>query len=226
MGLTVVRPDVNESDADFTVVPRRRDGRRRKGQRDGKVDPLRARRGQGRRRGRGRGDPRGARGEGGPFTSLFDFCRRVDTQQGATAACSRRWSSAGALRRLLGAERRHRARSCSPRSTRAHRARRRRRSATRERADVAVRRCSPRAAPAARPAPRPAPRRYPEVEEWTPKQLLAFEKEALGFYISGHPLDRYRGDLHALRQRGHVRWHCCLRPEGRERLCPRRTQGN
>ena len=36
---------------------------------------------------------------------------------------------------------------------------------------------------------------YPDVEPWGPKQLLAFEKEALGFYISGHPLDRYRGDL-------------------------------
>ena len=36
---------------------------------------------------------------------------------------------------------------------------------------------------------------YGTVEEWTPKQLLAFEKEALGFYISGHPLDRYRADL-------------------------------
>jgi DNA polymerase-3 subunit alpha len=36
---------------------------------------------------------------------------------------------------------------------------------------------------------------YPDVEQWSPKQLLAFEKEALGFYVSGHPLDRYRGDL-------------------------------
>jgi DNA polymerase-3 subunit alpha len=36
---------------------------------------------------------------------------------------------------------------------------------------------------------------YPELEIWGPKQLLAFEKEALGFYVSGHPLDRYRGDL-------------------------------
>jgi DNA polymerase-3 subunit alpha len=36
---------------------------------------------------------------------------------------------------------------------------------------------------------------YPDIEPWGPKQLLAFEKEALGFYISGHPLDRYRGDL-------------------------------
>ena len=31
--------------------------------------------------------------------------------------------------------------------------------------------------------------------EWEADQRLAFEKEVLGFYISGHPLDRYRGDL-------------------------------
>jgi DNA polymerase-3 subunit alpha len=36
---------------------------------------------------------------------------------------------------------------------------------------------------------------YPEVPEWSHKELLAFEKEALGFYVSGHPLDRFRGDL-------------------------------
>lgn len=31
----------------------------------------------------------------------------------------------------------------------------------------------------------------PDVPEWDSRELLAFEKEALGFYISGHPLDRY-----------------------------------
>ena len=36
---------------------------------------------------------------------------------------------------------------------------------------------------------------YPAIQEWGPKQLLAFEKESLGFYISGHPLDRYQGDI-------------------------------
>jgi len=30
-----------------------------------------------------------------------------------------------------------------------------------------------------------------EIDEWEEKQLLAFEKESLGFYISGHPLHRY-----------------------------------
>ena len=28
-----------------------------------------------------------------------------------------------------------------------------------------------------------------------PKELLAYEKESLGFYISGHPLDRYTGEI-------------------------------
>src|SRR4029453_8912008 len=32
---------------------------------------------------------------------------------------------------------------------------------------------------------------YPEVEEWAVQQSLAFEKEALGFYITGPPLDKY-----------------------------------
>ncbi|HJU61703.1 MAG TPA: OB-fold nucleic acid binding domain-containing protein, partial [Candidatus Binatia bacterium] len=32
---------------------------------------------------------------------------------------------------------------------------------------------------------------YPEVAPWSVQQSLAFEKEALGFYITGHPLDKY-----------------------------------
>ena len=36
---------------------------------------------------------------------------------------------------------------------------------------------------------------YPDVESWSPKQRLAFEKECLGFYITGHPLDRFAQEL-------------------------------
>ncbi|MCH7912872.1 MAG: DNA polymerase III subunit alpha [Deltaproteobacteria bacterium] len=32
---------------------------------------------------------------------------------------------------------------------------------------------------------------YPEIEEWSSTQVMAFEKESLGFYITGHPLDKY-----------------------------------
>jgi DNA polymerase III subunit alpha len=31
----------------------------------------------------------------------------------------------------------------------------------------------------------------PEMDEWDEKELLALEKESLGFYITGHPLSRY-----------------------------------
>ncbi len=33
------------------------------------------------------------------------------------------------------------------------------------------------------------------VEPWTMDETLAFEKELLGFYVSGHPLDSYRGNF-------------------------------
>ncbi len=40
---------------------------------------------------------------------------------------------------------------------------------------------------------------YPQVADWTPKQKLALEKESLGFYISGHPIDRYASELRRAR---------------------------
>ncbi len=33
----------------------------------------------------------------------------------------------------------------------------------------------------------------PNVDEYEKEQLLAFEKEVLGFYVSGHPLEKYEG---------------------------------
>ncbi|MFA6357328.1 MAG: DNA polymerase III subunit alpha [Candidatus Omnitrophota bacterium] len=35
----------------------------------------------------------------------------------------------------------------------------------------------------------------PEIKEWPEPQLLAFEKDMLGFYVSGHPLARYAKQL-------------------------------
>jgi len=34
--------------------------------------------------------------------------------------------------------------------------------------------------------------KLPDIEEWEESMLLTLEKESLGFYISGHPLDRYK----------------------------------
>ncbi|MBI4479129.1 MAG: DNA polymerase III subunit alpha [Acidobacteria bacterium] len=39
---------------------------------------------------------------------------------------------------------------------------------------------------------------WPETPEWPEQQLLAGEKEVLGFYISGHPLRKYESKLRAL----------------------------
>ncbi len=43
--------------------------------------------------------------------------------------------------------------------------------------------------------PRVAPP-LPAVDQWSSSQRLAQEKAMLGFYISGHPLDKYRDELH------------------------------
>jgi len=38
----------------------------------------------------------------------------------------------------------------------------------------------------------------PDLPEWDQKTLLAAEKETVGFYLTGHPLDQYRGELKEL----------------------------
>lgn len=45
------------------------------------------------------------------------------------------------------------------------------------------------------PASRPAQTGLPGAPEWTEAERLAREKEVLGFFISGHPLERYRSEV-------------------------------
>ena len=40
-----------------------------------------------------------------------------------------------------------------------------------------------------------AARQLPDARPWTEAEQLTYEKEALGFYLSGHPIDRFRDDL-------------------------------
>jgi DNA polymerase-3 subunit alpha len=35
----------------------------------------------------------------------------------------------------------------------------------------------------------------PQIKEWPQAQILGYEKELLGFYLSGHPLDRYKAEM-------------------------------
>lgn len=39
------------------------------------------------------------------------------------------------------------------------------------------------------------PQTLPDIPEWSQNQILAHEKEILGFYISGHPLEQYRFEI-------------------------------
>src|SRR5262249_32161300 len=41
--------------------------------------------------------------------------------------------------------------------------------------------------------------KYDEAQrEWPETERLKFEKEAIGFYVTGHPLDRYKEDMRRL----------------------------
>src|SRR5580704_4047597 len=51
---------------------------------------------------------------------------------------------------------------------------------------------------AAATAPALDPEPLPDVDEWPEHELLAAEYSTLGFYISGHPLDKYAGRLKEL----------------------------
>ena len=183
MGLTVERPDVNESAADFTVTdaPTHASGKvirfglgAVKGVGGTAVDAILE-----------------SRASEGHIESLFELCRRVDTQK-----CNRRvleqLIKSGALDGLPGQH--HRAQLLAALDSALERGaaeQRDRRSGQTSLFGLFA------AAEPIKPTEHNAHagESYPELEPWNPKQLLAFEKEALGFYISGHPLDRYRGDL-------------------------------
>ncbi len=180
-GIPVLRPDINESETNFSVVLAD-DGKKVirfglgavKGVGEGAVDVIKA-----------------ARAQGGPFLSLFDFCRRVDGRK-VNRKVIEALVKAGAFDGIAQQN-----------------------GVTRARVFGAIGLASERAAEAQRERESGQTNllallsggsskggqshvhddQYPACDEWMPKELLANEKEALGFYISGHPLDRYAGEI-------------------------------
>jgi len=167
MGIAVKPPDVNESMADFTVVGRGKEGFIRFG--------LAAVKGVG---GKAVEEIVKTRQQGGPFRSLFDFCQRVD-QRVVNRAVVEALIKCGAFD-STGAKRR----------------------AMFEALDHAVE----------MGVARQADKRTGQMsffddfdsqvegvedldklpdEEWPESQLLAYEKQTLGFYVTGHPLSQY-----------------------------------
>jgi DNA polymerase-3 subunit alpha len=182
MGLIVERPDVNESLLDFSVTPRA-------DALGGKVIRF----GLGAVKGVGTNAVEAileVRAADGRFDSVFDLCRRVDTQK-----CNRRvleqLIKSGALDGLTGNH--HRAKLLAALDAALERGAAEQRD--RRSGQTSLFGLFTAAEPPRQQGDPKAGETYPEIEEWGHKQLLAFEKEALGFYVSGHPLDRYRGDL-------------------------------
>jgi DNA polymerase-3 subunit alpha len=120
-----------------------------------------------------------AREAGGPFAGLFDFASRVDLRRVGKKALEM-LCRAGALD-VLDSNRRKVCESLE--ALMAYSA-----AAHEERGSAQV---SLFGDPAeALPAPR-----LPAVENWAPVERLAQEHSAVGFYLSGHPLDDYAGPL-------------------------------
>ena len=176
MGITVLSPDVNESGRDFSVVRRPKD--------DGHEELIRFGLGAVRNVGENAVDSiLAARGQDGPFVSLFDLCRRVDlkrvnkrTLEGLTCAGAFDGVGQGHGRsELFGA--------IEKAVEQGQSAARDRDSGQRGLFDLFA---EPKAV---------YDEEYPRCEEWPPKQKLLREREALGFYLTGHPLDRYQQDI-------------------------------
>jgi DNA polymerase-3 subunit alpha len=122
--------------------------------------------------------------EAGPFTSLFDFLERIDVRALNKRACEA-LIAAGALD-AFG----HRAQLLAGLETAYQEVMARR--AEEEAGQASLFGGDPEGGGLARQAPP-----LPGVPEWEEPDRLKREKEALGFFISGHPLDRLRDVVQA-----------------------------
>ncbi|MCK5525895.1 MAG: DNA polymerase III subunit alpha, partial [Candidatus Latescibacteria bacterium] len=173
MGIKVLPPDVNESQVVFAVVE----------------DGIRFGLGAVKNVGAGAIQSIIEAREEDPFTSLFDFCERVDLK-----ALNKRMVEslilAGAMDSLEG----HRAQlleaadACIVRGQSIQ--------SDRERGQTSLfDLLSPQSEAETKAAfPRS---RLPDVSPWSQGKMLAQEKEMLGFYVSGHPLEQYEEELKA-----------------------------
>jgi DNA polymerase-3 subunit alpha len=164
-GIEVLAPDINESRSDFTPVGAKvRFGLAAvKSVGEKAVDVILE-----------------SRRRDGAFQSLFDFCRRVDLTAVNRRVienlinCGAFDSTQVSRARMIGAL------DEAIRAGQAHQ-----RDQASNQIDIFTLLGTPGKAPN-----RPGDV-YPPVKEWSQQELLVFEKEALGFYITGHPLDKY-----------------------------------
>ena len=198
MGVTVLPPDVNESDIDFKVVYTHPAGNKRNPNKERTAvakDPCgpQIRFGLGAVRGLGEGALEAlldARREGGAFKDLFDFASRVDAKRinkgvfEALVECGA-FDSTLATRGISRAQAFASIEIALERSRAASRDRERGQTNMFGLLDAGP---SPGKGGSAAPA---AGGYVTSVEAWDRREMLVRERKALGFYVSGHPLERY-----------------------------------
>lgn len=128
-----------------------------------------------------------ARDRDGPYTSLDDFCERIDLR-----LCNKRvveaLIAAGALDQLGG----HRAQFVAGLDQALREAQLR--QAERDVGQETLFGDLPDQTPAKRAG-------LPDVAAWTESERLSQEKEVLGFFISGHPLEKFREEVAVISSR-------------------------
>jgi DNA polymerase III subunit alpha len=167
-GHEVLPPDINISDSEFGAV----EGRIRfglgaiKGVGEGAIEAIRE-----------------ARAANGPFKDLFDFSERVDSRR-VNRKVVEALVKAGAFdfekrprRQLFDTIEKAMSRGASAQ------------------ADRASGQESLFGMLSGGPKPVALKNEYANVAEWSEKERLAYEKEAIGFYVSGHPLHQYEKEL-------------------------------
>jgi DNA polymerase-3 subunit alpha len=190
-GVTVLSPDVNASETDFSVVyahPNGDGSTRGTGKVKDRFGPK-LRFGLGAVRGVGENALETmfeARRTGGPFRDLFDFATRVDAKR-LNRGVLEALVQCGAFDSLLEPMGITRARAFAA----VERALERSRSASRERESGQANMFGAFAKGATNGASSQILADYPPAPEWDQMELLKREKEALGCYVSGHPLFRY-----------------------------------
>jgi len=199
-GIAVLRPDVNESDKDFSVL-----------ETADEKDPAKKHKvirfGLGAVKGVGEGAVdvvKEARDAGGPFLSIFDFCKRVDGRK-VNRKVLEALAKAGAFDGVAQKNGVTRARlffAIDMASERAAEAQRERESGQTSLLSLFGGGSDKKNGTAGNGSTSGNGNghglfedKYPDGEEWMPKELLAYEKESLGFYISGHPLDRFASEI-------------------------------
>jgi len=205
LGITVLPPSVNESDVDFTVVYDAAEAKgveRPNGRPVSEKGTLRDPTGPKIRFGlgalKGVGDSaleaileeRKSGGEKQPFVDLFDFCDRVDLRRVNKGVCEALVAS-GAFDDLHDPLSVHRAQATAAIETAIDRGKR----AAQERASGQTNLFGLLAEDEQESFSKAGGTFPTGIEQWDSGDALKREKKTLGFYVSGHPLDRYADEL-------------------------------